>query len=168
MQGNVQPALGEQMQLCTEQWIEFGSIFFHPRSCVAQILRLGSKSIFWRCFQGLCQAEGASSPLAAHHWLAPASASLCCSASDWPLSANGTCSRDFYLLPAYWDRVSVVGSPVGLMSPHLLLLPAQPPCLAVDPWPSCHARPTSACRGTSRETGEKRQRSWLGWQGAAW
>lgn len=57
-QGNVQPALGEQMQLCTEQWIEFGYIFFHPRSCLAQILRLGSKSIFWRCFRGLCQRLG--------------------------------------------------------------------------------------------------------------
>lgn len=101
-QGNVQPALGEQMQLCTEQWIEFGYIFFHPRSCLAQILRLGSKSVFLEMFpRPVSEAGGASFPLAAHHWLAPASASLFCPASDWPPGVNGTCSRHFYLLPAY-------------------------------------------------------------------
>ena len=120
--------------------MEFAYFFLYPRSCLAQILRLGANCAHWRCFQGWCQGLGEPlhphlSPLLLIAWPAPALHLPAQPQTGHPVLmalVRETFTR--CLPPACWNPLSAVGFPMGLVPPHLLLLPAQQRSLPALRW----------------------------------
>lgn len=93
-------------------------------------------------------AGGAPSPTAqpaAAHFMASPSPASPCSASNWPLRADGACSRDLdsLLAASLLEPFKCCGVPHGPRATPPTppsSAAAQPPCSVVGPRPSCHTR----------------------------